>query len=80
MGICLSRFRSRCFYCERTLHKAGPTTMYSFQGCGKYHGKTMCNECLEMKTGMIFGDSPVTVLYDNHPDPLGMKIYMKEKI
>ena len=80
MGLCYSRFRRRCDFCERTLHKNGPTIFYIFQGCGKYHKKIMCNECLELKTGFVFGDSPATFVYDNHSDPLGMSMTVKERI
>ena len=40
----------------------------------------MCNECLELKTGFVFGAGPATFSYDNHSDPLGMSMTVKERI
>ena len=51
MGICSSTVKPKCFWCEKSLHKNGPTILYSFQGCGKYHRKTICNLCLTDKVG-----------------------------
>jgi len=89
MGICYSR-SYQCDKCQRTLHKKGPKILYSFRGCGKYHNKLMCDECLSDKLGYDISDlddgSDEYSEYDIHlpdtknNDPLGMTIYIKKRL
>tara|TARA_B100000745_G_C19957871_1_gene323639 strand:- start:257 stop:493 length:237 start_codon:yes stop_codon:yes gene_type:complete len=77
MGICYSRYY-QCDNCQRILHKDGPKILYSFHGCGKYHNKLMCDECLYDKLGFEIQNTH-DILTDN-PDPLGMNIYIKKRL
>ncbi len=77
MGICYSRYY-QCDNCQRILHKDGPKILYSFRGCGKYHNKLMCDECLYAKLGFEIQNTH-DILTDN-PDPLGMNIYIKKRL
>ena len=79
MNNCCSSSQSKCFWCEKYLQKKGPTILYKFKGCGKYHNKIMCNLCFKKKYGYE--------LYENHNlskkinnDPLGMTIYIHKKL
>ena len=74
-----SLFYPKCFWCEQHLYKNGPTILYKFKGCGKYHNKIMCNLCFTKKYDYK--------LYENHNlsnrinnDPLGMSIYIHKKL
>ena len=44
-------FQSKCLWCSQNLNKNGPTILYKFKGCGKYHNKIMCNLCFSKKYG-----------------------------
>ena len=71
-------FQSKCLWCDKNLNKNGPTILYKFKGCGKYHNKLMCDECLYNKLGFEIKNTH-DILTDN-PDPLGMTIYIKKRL
>ena len=82
MGICSSTVKPKCFWCEKSLHKNGPTILYSFQGCGKYHRKTICNLCLTDKVGYDISklEDECDLSTGSNDDPLGMTIYVKKRL
>ena len=82
MGICISVIHPKCLWCEKSLSYKGPIILYSFQGCGKYHNKTMCNICLSEKLGYTIekSDYDIDLSTGDNDDPLGMKIYVKKRL
>ena len=80
MGHCFSKIHPQCLWCDKSIHKNGPTILYSFQGCGKYHNKTICNICLKNNFGLEIDNESYEIPNDINKDPLGMTILIKKKI
>jgi hypothetical protein len=79
MGICFSTIHPKCLWCEKSLSYKGPLILYSFQGCGKYHKKIMCNLCLSDKIGSnLNSEYDIDLSTGSNDGPSGMKIYAKK--
>jgi len=64
----------KCFWC-----KSRKNTIYTFQGCGKYHNTLMCDNCLQHKLKQKLENKNNTY-YPINPDPLGMEIKIYKSI
>lgn len=79
MNNCCNLLQPKCFWCDKYLYKKGPTILFKFKGCGKYHNKIICNLCFYNKFGFIIHEN-YNLSNDKNNDPLGMNIYILKKI